>query len=116
PVDIVVNDEWEKGMGNSIKRGLRYLLQQNPQLDNVLIAVCDQPHISSKVIASLLQEHGRKLKPITASMYADVPGVPVVFEKTYFEKLLLIADDEGARKLLRQNPSDVALVQFPGGE
>ncbi len=116
PVHVVVNDAWEKGMGSSIKTGLRYLLQQNPNLDNVIIAVCDQPYLDSKVITALVQEHARKLKPITASVYAGAPGVPVVFQKSYFKKLMLIGDDEGAKKLLRQNPSDVAVVEFAHGE
>ncbi|MDQ2656807.1 MAG: nucleotidyltransferase family protein [Bacteroidota bacterium] len=114
--DVIVNDDWQRGMGSSIKTGLRHLLEQKPDLDNVVIAVCDQPYLDSDLIESLLQTHDETGKPITASFYAGMPGVPALFDKSYFEKISSIADDVGAKKLIVENPSDVVLVPFPGGD
>lgn len=114
-VDVVVNLDWQRGMGSSIKTGLRHLLQQWPNLDSVILAVCDQPHLGSPLIESLLQSHRETGKPISASFYAGTPGVPALFGRSYFEKLLSVADGVGAKKLIVENPSDVAVVPFPGG-
>ncbi len=115
-VDVVVNVDWQRGMGSSIKTGLRHLLQQRPNLDSVIIAVCDQPHLSGELIESLLQSYRETGKPISASFYAGMPGVPALFDRSFFEKLLSIADSVGAKKLIVENPSDVAVVPFQGGD
>jgi CTP:molybdopterin cytidylyltransferase MocA len=39
-----------------------------------------------------------------------------LFHKSYFRKLRSLSDDEGAKKLITGNSSDVAIVPFPGGE
>lgn len=114
-VGVVVNVDWQKGMGSSIKTGLRHLLQQRPNLDSVIIAVCDQPHLSGGLIESLLKSYRETGKPISASFYAGMPGVPALFDKSYFEKLLSISDGGGAKKLIVENPPDIAVVPFPGG-
>lgn len=115
-VDIVLNKDWEKGMGSSIKTGLEHLCAKYADLDTVLIFVCDQPLLSPGVISSILQRHRRTGKPIVASGYAHVPGVPVLFSKSFFDKLKNLPDDQGAKKIIIQNRSDVEIVPFPGGE
>lgn len=115
-VDIVSNKSWENGIGSSIKAGLNHLVSKNPTVQGVIISVCDQPRLTSDVIANLISTHNTSGKPIIACDYPGGPGVPVLFDETYFEKLNAIPDDQGAKKLILQNTSDLSLVTFPGGE
>src|ERR1700735_355497 len=46
-VEIVFNPAWETGMASGIVAGLSNLLSLHPDVDAVIIAVCDQPFISS---------------------------------------------------------------------
>ena len=115
-VDIVYNEDWKKGMGHSLKRGLQHLISVHFPLDAVVVLVCDQPFLESKNITNLISSYQQIKKSIIASMYSGTPGVPVLFDKVYFPKLMGLPDDEGAKKILLQNPDDVFGVDFPGGE
>ncbi len=115
PVQIVLNHYWKTGMGSSIKTGLNYLLQSGLELDAVIILVCDQPSLSSEHLQRLIDTFSGTQKPIIASAYADSKGVPVLFGRTFFSNLLLLADDHGAKKLVQQFPDRVEAVDFPQG-
>jgi molybdenum cofactor cytidylyltransferase len=116
PVDIVYNKRWERGMGSSLKSGLRHLLSKHPSLDAVIVLVCDQPLLASKNISALLKKYEETGKPLIASRYSQMPGVPALFGKSYFEKLARLPDEQGAKKIILQNSHDVIEVDFPGGE
>ncbi|MEX2231232.1 MAG: nucleotidyltransferase family protein [Cyclobacteriaceae bacterium] len=116
PVDIVNNLHWKNGMGGSIKAGLLHLTSKYPLLEVVIVSVCDQPLLTSENISALISKYQQTKKPVVASRYSNMPGVPVLFHKSYFEKLTTLPDDQGARKIILQNPLDAAEVEFYGGE
>jgi len=114
-VEIVYNADWNKGMGTSIRVGIEALMK-HPGVSNILILVCDQPLLTSEVISNIVAKFNASRKPIVASSYRGVPGVPVLFDKSYFQRLKELPDDQGAKKLILQNRRDIELVSFPGGE
>lgn len=116
PVTIVHNPHWQSGMGSTIKAGLQQLTSKHPSPEAVVIAVCDQPLLSAETISNLISQHEQTGKPVIASGYSGAPGVPVLFHRTYFEKLQNLPDDTGAKKIILQNLADVSVVPFPGGE
>jgi molybdenum cofactor cytidylyltransferase len=116
PADTIYNPDWETGIGSSLKAGLEYALRTNSALEGIVILVCDQPLLSGENISALLAAYSKTGKPVVASKYAGVPGVPAFFSKSYFDKLKRIGNQEGAKKIILQNPADVAEVDFPGGE
>lgn len=115
PVKIISNHFWKTGMGSSIKTGLNYLLQSGSELEAVIILVCDQPSLSSEHLQRLTDTFTGTQKPIVASAYANSSGVPVLFGRSFFSNLLLLPDDQGAKKLVQQFPERVELVDFPEG-
>jgi molybdenum cofactor cytidylyltransferase len=115
-VQVVVNTAWKKGMGNSLKVGLSYLLQQTPKAEAVITMVCDQPLINSDQLLKLIFQYESSESTIVASFYQGVAGVPVLFHRTLFPELLLLHDDAGAKKMLQQHSHLVKTVPFPGGE
>ena len=116
PVQIVENKLWKKGMGSSLKSGLKSMLSHAPLLERVLILVCDQPLLTAAHIKKMIQTSDSTGKPIVASSFAATTGVPVLFKRPVFERLLLLNDEEGAKSLLREHVNNVATVPFPGGE
>lgn len=116
PVDIVYNPNWEKGMGSSIKQGLAHFASDQRPPEGIIILACDQPLLHSEHIQKLLDKYQETGKPVIASTYSGMPGVPVLFDRAYYNSLQALPDKEGAKKIILQNPSDVALVPFPGGE
>jgi molybdenum cofactor cytidylyltransferase len=115
PIDIVVNREWQKGIGSSLKTGMTFLLSLQPSLAGVIILVCDQPLLTSDHITKLIEKNSRTHKAIVASRYEETLGVPAYFDKSYFAKLLALKEDQGARKIIKENSGDVAVVDFPQG-
>jgi len=116
PIELVYNADWKSGMGSSLKSGMRHLTAGNHSLEAVIVSVCDQPLLTSDTISNLLKKYQETGKQIIASRYSQMPGVPVLFGKPYFESLTRLPDDQGAKKIILQNLSDVCEVDFPGGE
>jgi molybdenum cofactor cytidylyltransferase len=114
-VEIVVNNNWEKGLSSSIKAGLQKAIDNFAEMNNCILAVCDQPYISSLLFLELLDEKDRSGKNIVASAYSDTLGTPSLFDKKYFPELLQMEGDHGAKTLLKKYASEVASVKFEKG-
>ena len=112
---ILENLEWQRGLGTSIQRGTEFMLQSVPDIDALVLLVCDQPLVESSTIAALVAEHERSGKPIVASSYSDTLGVPALFDRSCFAALLALPDDSGAKALIEARTDHVASVVFKGG-
>jgi molybdenum cofactor cytidylyltransferase len=115
PVDVVSNPNWSAGMGSSLKCGIDHLTTKFEDVDAAIVLVCDQPHVSSKYIQSIISRYEITKRSIVASFYAGTSGVPVLFDKSLFSELLNLNDEDGAKKLLKQYPRHIELVDFPEG-
>jgi molybdenum cofactor cytidylyltransferase len=114
-IPLVKNEQWQAGMGSSIQTGMAYLLQHYPTASNVLILVCDQPFITTDLLKEILTAKESTGKGIVACTYAGAIGTPVLFDKKYFNQLLLLQGASGAKKLVHQFEEDLATVNFPEG-
>jgi molybdenum cofactor cytidylyltransferase len=103
---VCYNAQWAEGMAGSIKKGLQKLLELQPDVDCCIIAVCDQPFITTQLFNNL----------IVASSYADTAGTPALFGKSQFNALLNLKRQEGAKKLLKTAPGELIRVPFDRGE
>ena len=81
----------------------------------VLLLVCDQPAVDERVIERLFATREATKKDIVASSYADTVGVPALFHRSLFERLLSLGDEAGAKSIILQNPERVARFAFPEG-
>ncbi len=115
-VEIVVNEDWKSGMSSSIKAGLQKALANFKEMQNCILAVCDQPYISSILFQKLVDEKKESGKEIVASSYADTVGTPCLFDKKYFDELLNLEGDHGAKNILQKYRNDVASVDFENGK
>jgi molybdenum cofactor cytidylyltransferase len=115
PVEIIGNENWQKGMGSSLKKGLKELLLTTPKLDAALVMVCDQPLLTTQHLNQIIKKFELTKSPIVASFYSGTAGVPVLFAKSIFEKLLNVEDKEGAKKIIQLHKEWVKTVDFPQG-
>ncbi|UWY27498.1 nucleotidyltransferase family protein [Flavobacterium sp. TR2] len=109
------NSEWEKGMSSSIAKGITEALLVNPDCEQCILAVCDQPFVTSAVFENLISESKKTGKEIAASGYSETLGTPVLFHKKYFPELLALKGKEGAKKLIKKYAEDVVAVPFEKG-
>jgi len=113
-VDMIINDSWESGMSSSIATGLASLAGDKPQ--NMIISVCDQPQIHAQLFSDLLRMKNKTGSGIVASAYAGTLGTPVLFNEKYYDMLLNLKGNEGAKKLLNLHENDVSYIQFEDGQ
>ncbi|WP_299317109.1 nucleotidyltransferase family protein [uncultured Maribacter sp.] len=99
-IDVIVNSNWENGLGDSIAHGVKVLLKQTPGLDGVLICLADQPLLSFEYLNSLIEEFIKHPSKIIATNYDKKVGVPALFPKLLFEKLCTLKGDFGAKEIL----------------
>ncbi len=114
PVQIILNADWEKGMSSSISSGLSALLKTNSQLQSVILMLCDQPFADSSIINQLIQSSANN-KQLVACNYNGTIGVPALFDKSYFNELLALQGNEGAKNLLLKYSNELHIVPFPLG-
>jgi molybdenum cofactor cytidylyltransferase len=111
----VRNANWQRGIGSSIRSGVQALTDHAPDVEAILLLVCDQPAVNARVIEDLIATHATTKKAIVASSYADTVGVPALFDRSLFERLLSLSDEAGAKSIILQNPERVAQFAFPEG-
>jgi molybdenum cofactor cytidylyltransferase len=101
PVTIVVNQEWQKGIGSSLKAGVN---EARKVSDAILIMVCDMPFVTPDHLDKMMEAS----QSVVASKYLDTVGVPALFRKEIFDELMMIGDEEGARKVIANHKPGIA--------
>lgn len=115
PIPIVENKQWAEGMSASIRVGLEALLAVNQNLDAVVIALCDQPFVSSQTLNQLVEAYRFTGKLIIASEYSGTFGVPALFSRTWFSEIMALKSNEGAKQIIRKHINKVFSVPFSEG-
>ncbi len=115
PIEIITNKDWQQGMGSSLKKGMKELLLIAPKMEAVLVMVCDQPLLTAEHLNQIIKKFELTKSPIVASYYSGSAGVPALFYKSLFEKLLNVDDQSGAKKIILQHKEVVQTIDFPQG-
>jgi molybdenum cofactor cytidylyltransferase len=112
-VSLVNNHNYESGMLSSVRCGLNAI---SNQCRTVLVALGDQPSITSQLIDQMLQTFASTEKQILVPLYNNKRGHPIVFSSVYRDEILAQYDDVGLRGLLYAHKDDIfeLPVQTPG--
>jgi molybdenum cofactor cytidylyltransferase len=110
-VVIVGNENWRRGIGTSIRAGMRRLIDKAPTLEAVVLLVCDQPFVDARTIARLLTLREKTKRAIVASRYANTLGVPALFDRSCFQELAALDNATGAKTVILSNRERV--TEFP---
>lgn len=109
PVHIALNLQWQQGMSSSIAVGINALLEININFEAIIIALADQPLITDKVYAQLVERYQRHRLKAVASIYNNTIGVPALFDRVLLPELLkLKLNRQGGAKQLLNKYSDRA--------
>ncbi|MFN5021029.1 MAG: NTP transferase domain-containing protein [bacterium] len=115
-ITVVNNEDWQEGMASSIIKGLTSMVELYPQVDGIIILVCDQPYLSHDLIKALIEAQHNAGLPAAAAAYNGKLGTPALFHKSLFSALMLLSGDKGARKMLEQMRENVVEVDFEMGD
>lgn len=109
------NAEWATGMASSIRTGVEALLAADPDASAIVLALCDQPHVTAEVISELIARYRHTHAPLIASSYSETFGVPALFSRSLFRELASIEGAGGAKQLIEKHAANAEFVPFPGG-
>lgn len=115
-VKTIHNDQWEEGMGSSIHKGVQEILRVYPNLQAIIIMVCDQPLLNAGQLDELIRLYETNHSRLVASEYANTLGVPALFDKSLFPELLTLSGQVGARKMIQKYKDQLDKVSFPEGK
>jgi CTP:molybdopterin cytidylyltransferase MocA len=102
---VLSNERWTEGIASSIRTAVGWADANG--LGGLLLAVCDQPLLTTLHLDALLTAFRTERRPIGSS-YAGVVGVPAVFGRAQFSELMQLRGDCGASAVLRINAGFVA--------
>ncbi len=105
---VLTNPAPESGPIGSIRVGIQAIL--NHPVEGALVWHVDRPHVAIATIEALLDRFRQEGEPIVVPSYQARRGHPVIFGRAVFEELLAVPDDQGARAVVRSDPSRVAVV------
>lgn len=107
---VIVNLEWQTGMASSIRAAISAL----PSSANaVMLMLCDQPLITDAQLQSLVSAWQASPEQIIASEYQQSLGVPALFSARYFDELLLLEGDKGAKSVLLKHQTELIKIALP---
>ena len=112
-VHAIENSDWPRGIGTSIRSGVRELLSLRPATTASFIHLCDQPLVTPATFAKLFDARTDSGKPVCVCTYADTIGPPVLVDRTLFPALLELPDHAGAKKIWTDHPQNVCTVTCP---
>jgi molybdenum cofactor cytidylyltransferase len=112
-IEVVFNEGWERGIGTSIRRGIRALIGHTKPPSAAVIMLCDQPMVTAAVLGRLLREYEKGDSAVVAAGYEETLGPPVVVGAEFFTALLSLPDDRGAKGIWLGHPERVQRVECP---
>lgn len=105
-----INESWFKGLSESMHLAICEATA-NPQIQHLLFLLSDQPFVTASLLEQLIEAH----EEITACAYNGQLGVPAIFSQGYFEELMSVNGDKGAKPVLRKYESIVKIIPFEKG-
>jgi molybdenum cofactor cytidylyltransferase len=113
--EIVVCDDADQGMGASLARGARFLLDEfdgNSVEAFCMVALGDMPWVREATLSALaaMMDTCR----IAAPVYRGDRGHPVCFDRQMWPELAMLTGDRGANSLLVRHGASLLETDDPG--
>ncbi|XMO87185.1 nucleotidyltransferase family protein [Algibacter sp. AS12] len=106
-VTIINNPKWELGLSSSISVAVSYLKTLKRLPEGVLLLLADQPQVESNYINEIIDCFKNNKGKIVASNYENGKGVPALFPAVYYDELITLKGDKGAKLFLMKNDESV---------
>ncbi|EZH75228.1 hypothetical protein ATO12_00185 [Aquimarina atlantica] len=110
PVTILKNEEWQSGMGSTICSGIKAIQQDKLSYDGVLISLVDQPLLDIAHFNTLINQFSKKSSVIAATVLDSGIGVPAIIPSKFFDELLQLQADFGARYIIKKHIDHINTV------
>jgi len=97
PVKCVFNLDYQQGMSSSVKAGVRCV---GPGAQAVLVALVDQPLVTSNIVDQLIDAYIKEGKKIVIPEFDGRSGHPVLIDLAYRDEILGMDPQSGLRQVV----------------
>lgn len=110
---VVLNEQYQQGMGTSLRRGLSAM---NPEAQGAFVILADQPFVSPTTLNQMVDHHHRHKPQITIPTYKEFRGNPVLLDRSVFPELADLRGDVGCRAIFGNHTGNIHkfAVEDPG--
>lgn len=106
-VKTISYNKWSRGMGTSIAAAAKFIKEQPEHFDGMLIMLADQPLVSSEHLDKMIKGFSSRKNAIVTTAYDKTAGVPTLFHRDYFDLLMDLDGDVGAKDIIDKNKKEV---------
>lgn len=113
---VVINEAWAEGMGSSLRSGIGALVASadGAEAKAAVVMLCDQPLVTSAVVARLVDAYRMGGARLVASEYgagdARTHGVPALFDRSLFPELMRLRGLEGAKGVIARHTAAASFI------
>jgi molybdenum cofactor cytidylyltransferase len=108
-LQIEVNPRYQKGQSHSLRVGLSTVINTFPA---VMFLLADQPLVDAATINCLLDKFWSANKDICVPTFHGKRGNPSIFSQKFYEHIMEIKGDIGARQIIKTYPEQVLEVEI----
>lgn len=112
-VRVVVNPEYDQGMGTSIRAGLPGL---SAGTKAAFVVLADQPFVQPETLDRMIASHRESAAEITLPLYRGFRGNPVLLDRAVFPEVMGLSGDVGCRAIFGSHTQGIhkLTVDDPG--
>jgi len=108
-LNFIENPDFDQGMSTSLIRGIKAL---PPSITGALICLGDMPRIEVQHLQQLISVC-TGADSLCVPMYQGKQGNPVLWGRDYFDDILTLDGDVGAKSLIKKHTDIVKCVEMP---
>ncbi len=101
---VVINRRYREGLSRSLCTGLNEVKDTHP---SVMFLLGDHPLVDSSAINDLLTAFRNSAKDICVPVRDKDRGNPTIFSRRFYDSIMRLQGDSGAREIIRSNPAFV---------
>ena len=105
---VVINPEYQQGMGTSLRKGLAAV---SADARAAIIVLADQPWVRAETLNRLIVCHQERKPQIIVPMYKGFRGNPVLLDRSVFAEVQALNGDVGCRAIFGDHTEGI--VKLP---
>ena len=104
---VVINEEYQKGMGTSLRAGVAAIGSSS---DAALIVLADQPFVRPETFDRLTDSYSAQKPHAAIPVYRGFRGNPTLLDRSLFPEIMMLAGDIGCRAIFGNHTENILKV------
>ena len=110
-IEVVINPAFREGLSTSLKAGVSRVRNE---CASIMVILGDHPYLTTAVIDYLLHRFLTAPQEICIPVHGAARGHPVCFSRRFFDAIMTLEGDVGAKQIIRENQARVLEVAING--